>query len=322
MVCECAYGQGAPFDVEIEKMMTLMSFGREMRRLIADGLGEEYEVRLEKVRKNNDVEMLGIMVTLRAQNISPTIYLEQFYREYVDGKELECISGEMIRALRRGMPKGDFNLSFFVDYQAVREKICYKLISAERNQHLLKDIPYIPLLDLAVCFYYPIEEEEIGRGSILIRNRHLELWDVSVQELWKAAASNTRRMYPAECFSIERIMMEMVGMCSWEEPAGELPELNGLPMHVLTNADRVFGAAVILYDHYLERIAEHLNSSFYLMPCSIHEVIILPRKRGDDAGKLREIVEEVNADQVDPQDFLSDNVYYYDRKKKRLCLLS
>ena len=303
-------------------MMTLRMFGDKMKDKIAEVMGEKYEVKLETVIKNNDTEMLGIRVTARNRNISPTIYLDIFYREYIDGKAIAEIAEEMVSALRHGMPKRKLDLSFFTDFEIVKQKICYKLISAERNSRLLKKIPYIPLLDLAICFYYPIENEEIGKGSILIHNSHLELWHASVQDLWKAADHNTSRLYPAECFSMERIMMEMVGLRSPEERTGELPEENGLPMYVITNRERLYGAAVILYDHYLERIAEALKSSFYLMPCSIHEVILLPKRRGDDSERLREIVEEVNDVQVESQEVLSDSVYYFDRKKKRLCLLS
>lgn len=292
-----------------------------MTEWITQELGGGYRVRLKNVKKNNNVTFMGIMVTEIGKNISPTIYLESFYEKYRTGKAFESLAGEVLEALQRGMPDKDFDLGFFVDYETVRKKLCYKLIHAERNQELLKEIPYIPLLDLVICFYYPVDDEKIGQGSILIKNMHTEFWGVSVRDLWKAADQNTSRLYPAECYSMERLMLEMAGGRSWKEPADELPKQQGIPMYVLTNKARTFGSAVILYEGYLERIAACLECGFYLLPSSVHEVIILPQTIGGDRERLKEIIGEVNQMGLEKQEVLSDSLYLYDKENKRLCLL-
>lgn len=299
-------------------MMTLVEFGENLKGMISRRFGKDYDVALHSVRKNNGVTMLGIMVSMKGLNISPTIYVDSFYQEYIDGKTPELICADMVNALRRGMPATDFNLSYFADFQVVKEKICYRLISAKKNRELLKDIPYIPLLDLAICFYYPISDAQIGKGTILIHNSHMELWNTCLEELWRAANQNTARMKPAECIPIEHIMLEMMGLTPEKKPEDDLPDLSGLPMYVLTNSERSFGASVILYEHYLERIADRLRSDFYILPCSIHEVIIMPKSSGEDAAKLSETVKEVNNEQLELQDVLSDHIYYYDKKKKKI----
>lgn len=89
-------------------------------------------------------------------------------------------------------------------------------------------------------------------------------------------------------------------------------------MKILTNHQRIFGAAVILYDGYLEKLAERWECSYYVIPSSIHEMIIFPRLEGDDGETLQKIVEEVNATVLDPQEILSNSVYLYDKEKKKL----
>lgn len=303
------------------QMLSKEEFGSEMTKRISQTLGDAFQVRLQTVRKNNDVKMMGIMVTECKRNISPTIYIEHFFEKYQNGEPMDALAEEMVTALRRGMPATDFDLDFFTDYQFVKEKICFRLVNAEKNDALLKDIPYIPFLDLLITFYYPVDDVKIGKGTIQIRNSHMELWGVDTQELWRAAQQNTKRLCPPECCSMERLMMEMVGGCAFDEPAGDLPENMGIPMYVLTNRERVFGASVILYDKYLDRIAESLGSSFYLLPSSIHEVILLPKQNGDDGGRLQEIVREVNEKELERQDILSDSIYYYDMQKKRIFLM-
>ena len=304
--------------------MSKAEFGERMAEGVALGFGEDYVVKTQEVKKNNNVKMLGITVTKKSRNISPTIYLEGFYDQYLNGKSCERILESIMEALEKGMPAVDLDLSFFSDFNEVRKKLCYKLINAEKNSSLLEEIPYIPYLDLAICFYYPINDKGIGKGSILIMNNHMDLWGTNVKELWEIAAKNTRKLNPAECFTTERMMLEMVGACTCEEPVGELPQEQGIPMYILTNHERSFGAAVILYEGYLEKLAECIGGAFYLLPSSVHEMILLPKIKElndeEDSESLREIVEEVNHMVVEEQDVLSDSVYLYDERLKKLCV--
>jgi hypothetical protein len=88
---------------------------------------------------------------------------------------------------------------------------------------------------------------------------------------------------------------------------------------VLTNKIRNFGAAVILYNGCLEMIAEFLQDNYYILPSSVHEVIIVAEAESPWGGVgLSEMVAEINRTQVDAEDILSDYAYYYDRDKKKL----
>ena len=79
------------------------------------------------------------------------------------------------------------------------------------------------------------------------------------------------------------------------------------------------GAATILYEGVLEMIADFLDDNFYVLPSSIHEVIIVSETEAPwGSSGLSEMVREINHTQVDEEDILSDIVYYYDRCKKKL----
>ena len=81
----------------------------------------------------------------------------------------------------------------------------------------------------------------------------------------------------------------------------------------------MFGAACLLYDNLLKRISDKLRSNLYIIPSSIHELIIIPKKsfpRGKE--ELIEMVCDMNANEVDLVDILSDNVYEYDRIKESI----
>lgn len=85
-------------------------------------------------------------------------------------------------------------------------------------------------------------------------------------------------------------------------------------LYVLTNSSRVNGAACILYDNLLKKFANDVHSDLYILPSSVHEVIIVPKKNAFDKSELADMVREVNEQGVSQDEILSDNVYEYNRK--------
>jgi len=89
-------------------------------------------------------------------------------------------------------------------------------------------------------------------------------------------------------------------------------------MYVLSNADKLNGAAAILDSKTMEDISEKLGGDFIVLPSSIHEVIVLPVNEDMDRQTLEAMVQDVNAGQVAPEERLSDHVYMYDSQAKEL----
>ena len=92
------------------------------------------------------------------------------------------------------------------------------------------------------------------------------------------------------------------------------------PMYVLTNRKRCNGAACVLYEQVLENFAKKINDNLYILPSSVHEVIMIPASFAGKASQLREMVEEINATQVEDEEVLSDSVYFFNRMTKKLEL--
>ena len=93
-----------------------------------------------------------------------------------------------------------------------------------------------------------------------------------------------------------------------------------IPMYVLSNKEKTMGAACILYDSILTLIGERLQDDFYILPSSIHECIVVPMNITTTKKELQEMVREINATQVIPEEVLSDEVYTYTREIHRLAL--
>ncbi len=298
-------------------MMTKEEFVKEMRDRIQEEMGDGYEVKIQNVTKNNGVKLTGLMVNDPSKNIAPTIYLDSMYEDVARGDRSldECVAAATSN-VRNGMPQAKIDMEFFKDWEQVKDKICFRLVNADANKALLSQVPHEGFKDLAVTFFYPFEHEEIGKGSILIRNEHAEGWGVTEKDLMEVAKVNTPKVFPPRCLPMEELLFEM--MSHTPEGCVELPERpfqeEAFPMHVLTNGDRTYGAGVMMYDEYLAKVAEAAGCDLYVIPSSVHELIVLPKDGSMKGEALRDMVREVNETQVDAQDRLSYNVYEYDRQ--------
>lgn len=294
-------------------------FAQLVQERITERLGESYQVTLQEVCKNNCVTLQGVMILSQTNNVSPTIYLKPFWEAYEKGMALEAVVDQILQIYWEDTPKKKVNMNFFKYYEKVRDRICYRLIHAGKNAKLLEDIPHIEFLDLAICFFYAYQGRTLGEGSILIHNTHMEMWKTNTAELLCLAQENTPRIFPWECNSMEDVVREMM-----REQKGDLhmnreaqeEAFSGVPMRILSNRKRVQGAACILYPNVLEQISARAEGNLYILPSSVHEVILLVDSGSEKPELLKEMIFDVNRTQVEPEEILSDSLYYYDRTKK------
>ncbi len=301
--------------------MELKVFAKKVRERISEELGEEFEVRLQEVTKNNNVTLQGLLILSRTHNVSPTIYLNPFWEAHEKGASLEAVVEKLLCIYREDTPEKDVNMEFFKNFKKVKGRICYRLIHREKNRKFLKGIPHIEFLDLAICFFYAYQGKVLGDGAILIHNSHMEMWKTDTAELLRLAQENSPRLFPWECGAMGSVAREILEeqealgeCCMSEEERQEIFE--GVPMKVLSNTSRVHGAACILYPGVLERLAGEEGADLYILPSSVHEVILLPVDDGEREELLKEMIAEVNQTMVEPEDVLSDSLYRYDRRKK------
>lgn len=303
--------------------MGINEFAKKVCGAVEKKLGAGHTVELREIRKNNGVLLHGMMILSKSRNVAPTIYLDSFWEAYETGTSLSAVVGRLLAIYREDTPGQSIDIEFFRSYEAVRDRICYRLIGRKGNEALLEEIPHIEFLDLAICFYYAYCGKELGEGTILIHNSHMNMWEACTSELLSLAQSNTPRLFPWECSSMEDILSELTGGDIWDEPSASEESIGcRIPMKVLSNTKKLHGAACILYPDVLEKIAAAEQSSLYVIPSSIHEVILLTDKGNSSPDALRDMIVEVNGTQVAPEEILSDNLYYYDFSDKRVEIVA
>lgn len=288
-------------------------FLEKLRKGIADYYGEAYRVEINEIQKNNGIVYRGVTITSRDSNLSPTIYTEQLYEQYKDGRPLSGIVQEVIRIYEDNKIEGGIDEGFFADFSQVRERIVCKLINYEKNRELLASVPYVRFLNLALVCYCSILHDTFGSATILVRWGNLKLWGVDERALFDLAVENTRRILTPQIRDMDQIM---------SEEDGELHRKEGqMHMYVLTNNRKLFGAVCILYPEVLRQFSRQISKNFYILPSSVHEVILIPEEDNLYGKEFEKLVRSVNRMQVEPEEVLSDSVYYYDRAREKITIL-
>ena len=295
--------------------MEIREFARKMCGAVAGELGENYTVEVKKVTKNNGIVLHGLLIHSKEQNVIPTIYLESFWEAYEAGIPFAAVLRKLLAVYREDTPKEKLNMDFFGSFEKVRERICYRLIRKAGNESLLKEIPHVEFLDLCICFFYAFTNKKFGDGSILIYHSHMEMWKKDVRALFELARVNTPRLFPWECKNMEAMVTELADI---GEDADLQELLHDIPMKILSNTKRIHGATCILYPDIAEQLAVMEGGSYYILPSSIHEVIILKDTGEEDKENLKSMIADVNANMVAPEEVLSDSLYYYDFAEKNI----
>ena len=274
-----------------------MNYTEFMNAMLCEIRGQvDAQVRTElyAVTKNNGTRRTGILFKQEDSNLAPTIYLEEFYQKYLKGQQVPDLADSICSIYQEIRVKKTCDCQNLFDFNHVKEHIVYKLIRRDANEELLKQIPYEPFLDLAVVYYIQIDNTRFGSAAIQIRNEHLRYWRVEKEEIRRLAEKNTPRIYPVQIRQIVRFM------------------------YVATNEQCSLGAAVMRYPDFREKVRGMIRGDFYILPSSIHEVILVPESFGLEPERMQEMVKEINQTGVAPEEVLSDSVYYFDGEEIRI----
>lgn len=315
---------------------------------LKEKLGADYTVFSKSITKNNGVICTGIIAKKEGENMSPVIYIDSFYREDITEAEIEEISDALFRDFHEAATKKAIDLSDFSVFEKARERLAFRLVSAEKNKELLQKIPHKRFYNLAVVFYYIVPDAVLNASaSVLIRNSHMKQWGIHMKELYETAFANAPILLPGKIESMEKIMRDMLleecghgkgGKESEESIILDLADENWIkelkaemendlyeqkiPMYVLTNRQKTYGAACMLYPGLLHEFAGKIRQDFYILPSSVHEVILVPACVDATGEALREIVTDINRTQVTEGEVLSDSIYYYSRNRDKILWLS
>ncbi len=80
---------------------------------------------------------------------------------------------------------------------------------------------------------------------------------------------------------------------------------DSVPMYVLTNKQKVNGASCMLYPDLICQFSDRIGKNLFIIPSSVHELLLLPADHKDEASEIRCMIREINDTQVRVEEILS-----------------
>ena len=330
--------------------MNYESFVKEVKKGVEEIIHKKLDdgmVVVREVLKNNNIRMQAVSIVREGEQATPTIYLENYYLDFQNGRTVKNICYEIYETYLSSVNhlKMDIDIKDLSDFEKIKEIIYYKVINYEMNRTLLAKIPHFKFLDLAIVFYIIVSKDEGGQATALINNEHILGWEITPKELRDIAFENTWHKFPVVIKKMEDIVSEMIlndilGDESWTDAYddeeeqdfisedteygqytyGELKGIvkeeienlkaDGVDMYVMSNTMKINGAACITYPNAVRDFAMEHNSDVYIIPSSIHEVILVPDVKYS-METINELIRDVNRRQLDPVEILSDHAFVY-----------
>lgn len=286
----------------------------EFKEQVVERIGEITGKRVvcNNVKKNNGVLLDGITIITPDCNVSPNLYLNMYYEMYKETMDVEedalgNICTIVIKEYEQHMPKKNVDLELLYDYENVKKNIKIKMLNIELNKNLLDDLVYITYMDLAITFYIEIESFEFGSGYIGVNNVMADMWGVNAEALYEQAMINLDGEFEITAMS------QIIPIKSFSNKSDE--------MYVMTLKDKTYGAAGIVMTDLLQRFAEDIGiDNVVIIPSSIHELILISKRRFCSLVEVNDMIESVNSSEVDDTEVLSNHCYVYDRVNNRVYM--
>ena len=301
--------------------LTFDEFKETVKNEVKEFLPENFhtaDIKLKVFEKNNNVRLTGLIIE-SACNMSPTIYIDNFYKKYQKGTDINIILQEIAKIRMEYNVTDDFDVTTVTDFNKCRKKIMPRLIGAEENSEILKVRPHIRIENLAVTFCIDLGENKEGLMSVPVQFELMETWNVTAEQLYEIALENLTKadigvFTPMKEILFAGVLSELKEICDGDEEEARrkldqmIPDNN---LWVLTNKRRVNGANMLLDRSVMEDVIKEVGTDFFILPSSIHECIILPTDSGMNSQQLEAMVCEVNETQVEKEERLSNSVYRY-----------
>lgn len=313
-----AYGRFCHTSYFMEAKMEFEWFINEIKEKLQNMVGMDYCFESKNIRGLNGTVKNCLIAVCENAEISPCINMDEYYKQYQKGINMDVLAVNILKSCRENIPV-EMDIVFdFKDWDLMKYRIFAKLVNTEKNEGLLQKCPHRNYLDLSLVYYIRIDcRQSEEYGIVQIYNEQMLLWGVDEKTLYKMAWKNIQITKAVAFESIEDILSSFICL-KQNLSTGSIVDMQ---MYVLGNNDRKYGAVHMCNLEALQKVAKLIGDDFWILPSSIHELILIPMHQAKDCEHgLAEIVKKVNDTQVKPQEILSCHVYSYNRQTGKVII--
>lgn len=287
---------------------------------VYDAKLKEASISLEDVKKNNGIHT-GLLIRQNGAQSAPIIYLDSIYEDYLNGATMqECMEHllnfyyENVDKISKNFDDVQENLN---DYASIQNHLHVRICDIERNPDFLENKPYKEVGDYAAYYVLelPMLSTEEGEASVTVTNDMLRHWGVSKETVYEDAMQSVSDENVC-FFSLDKYFHSVfIGDPNqFNIPIFETKQLD-TDLYCLTNRNQKYGASSLLNASALQAISSRLGENFYILPSSVHEVIIVPETLAGSVSELNEMIRNVNDTEVSQEEQLSSHAQYFDQEK-------
>ena len=258
-----------------------------------------------------------LMVSVDDSKMSMAFRLKEIYQSVEDGEDIDHAVYKMVNTIEDNISfvkeKEQDVKSFISDYEKVKDNTYLRLIPGDSP--ILKSTPHRMIEDMALVVNVHLDSfsDEHGKSCVVVTKPLMEMYGVDETQLFADAEKNSLANEPI----VFKPLLDMVkDLISKDEIPN--PEDVGIVTYIATNQSGFQGAAVAGYPDFCEKAAEAIGGSFYMLPSSVHEFILIKDDGTPKAKDLNRMIKNVNETVLEPRDVLSAQCYHYDAKAKVL----
>lgn len=286
-----------------------------IRKFLPKEIRKSVVISVHPIRKSHIVQEYGLMIRMGNEKVIPIFYLGDAWKKFEGGMEMKAVLGNLVQEyLKYRDIQKHIHMNASMEFEAVKDRVVYQVLNKEVSRNSLRERVYTDIGYGLVKVYAILRGlDDFGtKGGTAITSDMIQHYGYDMQDIRADAEENTPRIYPADFIQIEQVLTGR----KQDEFANENSDGEGL--YVLSNTDAFRGAGALFYPGMQKKIAEHFGKNYYVLPCSVHEVLILPEKPGLKVCELEQEVRRINREAVSKEDFLSNKVLFYDREKEQL----
>lgn len=258
-----------------------------------------------------------LMVSVGDSKMSMAFRLKEIFKDVNDGESLDHAVYKMVNTIEANIEviktkEGDVK-SFISDYDQVKDHTFLRLIPGDSP--VLGETPHRMIQDMALVVNVHLDNfsDENGRSCVVITKPLMEMYGVDEAQLFADAEKNSLENEPMVFTPLGDMIKSLIE--SEELPS---PDDVGIVTYIATNKSGFHGASIAAYPDFAEKAAETIGGSFYMLPSSVHEFILIKDDGKPTAKDLNKMIRNVNETVLEPRDILSGQCYHYDAKAKVL----
>ncbi len=258
-----------------------------------------------------------LMVSVDDSKMSMAFRLKEIYQSVEDGEDIDHAVYKMVNTIEDNISfvkeKEQDVKSFISDYEKVKDNTYLRLIPGDSP--ILKSTPHRMIEDMALVVNVHLDSfsDEHGKSCVVVTKPLMEMYGIDEAQLFADAEKNSLANEPM----VFKPLLDMVKDLISNEDIPN-PEDVGIVTYIATNQSGFQGASVAGYPDFCEKAAEAIGGSFYMLPSSVHEFILIKDDGTPKAKDLNRMIKNVNETVLEPRDVLAAQCYHYDAKAKVL----